>query len=216
MRQPQRWLLGAVLLLSIPTFLALRNFGNWLALDEPLMKSQAIVVFGGQVPFRAMEAAKLYREGWAPEVWLTHGEPTAEDQALARIGFDQLGEHEMSRLVLRKLGVPQDAIRLLPEAVANTVAEVRVAAAHSAQGSHIIVVTSKSHARRVRITWNAVAFGREAIVRYASEDPFDPPHWWRTSTDVLSMARESLGIVNAWLGFRINPRKVAGAAGLVH
>jgi hypothetical protein len=119
MNRVQRWLLGAVLLLSLPGFIPLRNFGNWLALDEPRAKSQAIVVFGEQVPFRAMEAAKLYREGWAPEVWLTQGEPTAEDT------------------------------------------------------------------RRVRITWNAVASSRAAIVRYASEDPFDPPHWWRTSTDVL-------------------------------
>jgi uncharacterized SAM-binding protein YcdF (DUF218 family) len=198
----------AVILLSIPGFLALRNFGKWLALDEPLTKSQAIVVLGGQVPFRAMEAANLYREGWAPEVWLTHGEPTAEAAALARIGFDEQGEDQISRAVLLKLGVPPTAIRLLPDAVESTLAEVRLASGYSRPGATVIVVTSKSHARRVRMTWNAAGSGRAAIVRYASEDPFDSVHWWRTSTDVLSMTRESLGIVNAWLGFPLNPRKV--------
>lgn len=216
MNRVQRWFLGAVLLLSLPGFLALRNFGNWLALDEPLARSQAIVVFGGQVPFRAIEAAKLYRAGWAPEVWLTQGEPTVEDDALARIGLGEMAEHEISRLVLSKLDVPPEAIRVLPGAVSNTVAEVLVTAGHAAPDSRVIIVTSKPHARRVRITWNAVASSRAAIVRYASDDPFDPPHWWRTSTDVLSMARESLGIMNAWLGFPLSPRKVNRAAILVH
>ena len=159
---------------------------------------------------------RLYREAWAPEVWLTHAEPTAEDVAFAGIGLDQPGEHEISRLVLLKLGVPPEAIRLLPEAVANTAGEVRVAAGYMAPGSTVIIVTSKAHARRVRITWNAVAPTRAAVVRYAWEDSFDASHWWRTSTDVLSMARESLGILNAWLGFPLNPRKVAGTAGAVH
>ncbi len=199
----------ALLAITLLSLLTLRNLGNWLAIDEPLAKSQAIVVLGGQVPFRAMEAARLFRDGWAPEVWLTHGEASPEDEALGQIGFGGLGEHEMSRLVLLKLGVPAESIQVLPDAVADTVGEVRVTSRHAKAGSPVIMVTSKAHTRRVRVTWNAAASSRAAIVRAATLDRFDPGHWWRTTTDVLTVAREVLGIVNARLGFPLSPRTIA-------
>lgn len=39
-----------------------------MVVADPLQESDAIVVFGGQLPFRAMEAAAIYRQGWAPEL----------------------------------------------------------------------------------------------------------------------------------------------------
>jgi hypothetical protein len=72
----------------------------------------------------------------------------------------------------------------------------------------VILVGSKSQARRVRIVWNAVSGGRlQAVVRYGEDDPFDPSHWWSNSTDALEVTREVGGILNAWVGFRISPRK---------
>jgi len=37
-------------------------------------------------------------------------------------------------------------------------------------------------------------------VRAASEDPFDPRHWWRSTGDALDVVREVLGLMNAWAG----------------
>jgi hypothetical protein len=45
--------------------------GQWLMVADPLEPAKAIVVLSGRVPFRALEAASIYREGLAPEVWLT-------------------------------------------------------------------------------------------------------------------------------------------------
>ncbi len=43
------------------------------------------------------------------------------------------------------------------------------------------------------------------MVHGAHEDPFDPDHWWRNTRDVLSVVRETLGLVNAWAGLPVPP-----------
>src|SRR5260370_41433686 len=104
------------------------RLGTLLMTSDPLRPAQAIVVFGGHLPFRAVEAASLYHAGWAPEVWLTCGALHVEDEALARMGIDRTPEHIYSREVLQHLGVAAKGIRILLERVNNTVEEVQAVA----------------------------------------------------------------------------------------
>jgi uncharacterized SAM-binding protein YcdF (DUF218 family) len=68
----------------------------------------------------------------------------------------------------------------------------------------VILVTSKYHTRRTRLTWQYVSGGQsQAIVRAPSGDPFDPERWWQTRSFVLSVIREYLGLFNYWLGFPV-------------
>ena len=70
----------------------------------------------------------------------------------------------------------------------------------------VILVTSKYHTRRARLTWNYVTQGRsKAIVRAAGQDPFDPARWWRERRFVLAVVREYLGLVNYYAGFPVTP-----------
>jgi uncharacterized SAM-binding protein YcdF (DUF218 family) len=135
------------------------------------------VALGGDFPFRAMEAADLYRRGWASKVWLTRPGHPEQDQALARLGLPQAeGEARGNADVLDRLGVPAGVVRVLPERVLNTAGEVgAVARAPGRQGGSVaILVTSKPHSRRVRATWTAVVGSRlGAVVRYPAADPFD-------------------------------------------
>jgi uncharacterized SAM-binding protein YcdF (DUF218 family) len=189
---------------------AFRHLGLWLELDEPLRPSAAIVVLGGGVPFRAMEAAGLYHAGWAKEVWLTQGTVDKRDLAMAAIGFTLNAEYESSRAVLEKLGVPPAAIRIIPGQVDNTLSELRAILryAQSHTSGAVILVSSKFHARRLRVIWGQVAGKRRtAIVRFTPADPFDADGWWRTTSDALVTFRETFGIVNAWAGFPIAPRE---------
>jgi uncharacterized SAM-binding protein YcdF (DUF218 family) len=205
--------LAALCAAAVLSFLSLRHLGEWIELDDPLQHSRAIIVFGGGIPFRAMEAASLYHAGWAGEVWLTQGTPADRDIALAQIGLPETPEHEFSRSVLVKLGVPPQAIQVIPEPVDNTAAEVQAVMryAQAGSGSPLILVTSKFHTRRVRVIWNAMAHGRAgggvAILRYPPKEPFDAAHWWRTTTDAIVTFRETFGILNAWAGFPIAPRE---------
>ena len=153
------------------------------------------------MPLRDLEAAKLYRQGFAPEVWLTHSSEPGE--SLKTLGIPFEGEEVYSARVLIHEGVPSGAIRVLSPAIVNTADEVRVisAALICENDRSVILVTSKPHTRRVRVLWRKLApSGCRAIVRAASEDPFDPRHWWRNSADALDVVREVLGLMNAWAG----------------
>jgi uncharacterized SAM-binding protein YcdF (DUF218 family) len=190
---------GAVLLLGA---------GRWLVVEDPLEKAQAIVVLSGRMPLRALEAAKLYREGYAPRVWVTHSsEPGATLEAM-QIAY--AGEDFYSVRVLAHEGVPADAIRVLEPPIINTADEIAAvsAALEEEKGRTVIIVSSKVHTRRVRILWRRLVPGRgQAIVRAASDDPFEPQRWWRTTGDALDVVRELLGILNAWAGMPLRPAK---------
>src|SRR5580692_3738123 len=196
--------LGGMVLLGIVVFLLC--IGRWLFAEDPLEKAQAIVVLSGGMPLRAREAAKLYREGWAPKVWLTHS--TEPGATLGAMGIIYISEDAYDVQVLMHEGVPLGAIRLLQPAIVNTADEIAAAsgALREEKGSSVIIVTSKVHTRRVRILWRRLAAGRgKAVVRGASDDPFDPGRWWRTTGDALDVVREVLGILNAWAGLPLRP-----------
>ena len=70
----------------------------------------------------------------------------------------------------------------------------------------VILVTSKYHTKRTRLTWQYVTGGQsQPIVRAASHDPFDPERWWQQRSFVLSVVREYLGLANYYLGFPVTP-----------
>jgi uncharacterized SAM-binding protein YcdF (DUF218 family) len=194
---------GAGLVLGALVFFGV---GRWLVVEDPLAKARAIVVLSGAMPSRAIEAAKLYREGYAPEVWLTHSmEP---GKTLEEMGVPFSGEDNYNKLVLIHEGVPQEAIHVLEPPIVNTADEIKVVAATLARtkSEGVILVTTKVHTRRVGLLWRRLAPGQgRAIVRAASSDPFDPRHWWRTTSDALDVLREVLGLLNAWAGLPLHP-----------
>lgn len=201
------WIVAAVvcggLILGIVMFLGV---GQWLVVEDPLVKVKAIAVLSGSMPLRAIEAAKLYRQGYAPEIWLTHS--TVPGEALEEMGIPYAGEDYYNTRVLIHEGVPPEAVHVLEPPIVNTADEIKVigsALAREKDGA-VIIVTTKVHTRRVRLLCRKLAGGRgEAIVRAASEDPFDPRHWWRTTSDALDVVREVLGLLNAWAGLPLHP-----------
>jgi uncharacterized SAM-binding protein YcdF (DUF218 family) len=206
-RWRRRWMgLGIVGLLLLVAAVFLLGVGRWLVVEDPLEKAQAILVLSGGMPMRAREAAKLYREGYAPKVWLTHS--TEPGATLASMGIVYTGEEVYDKQVLMHEGVPSDAISLLQPAIVNTADEISAASVALTQEkrSAVIIVTSKVHTRRTRILWQRLAASRgKAIVRAASDDPFQPRRWWRTTGGALDVVREVLGILNAWAGMPLRP-----------
>ena len=182
--------------------------GRWLVVEDPLGKARAIAVLSGGMPLRAFEAAKLYREGYAPEIWLTHS--TEPGETLGAMGISFAGEDYYNVRILIHEGVPREAIRVVDPPIVNTADEINVIAAALAHEKDrtVIVVTTKAHTRRVGLLWRKIATGRgRAIVRAASEDPFDPRRWWRRTGDALDVVREVLGLLNAWAGLPLHPAR---------
>ncbi len=201
--------LGVAVLALAGTY-AFLHAGTWLVREDALQKSQAILVLSGGLPERALAAAQVFRQGYAQEVWLT--QPLQPSAHMEDLHLPYAGEEEYSRMVLIAKGVPPGNIRVLKPRILNTADELGAAAQElrSQPGSTIIIVTSKAHTRRVRALWNKIPQGRSSsrlIVRAASEDYFDPQHWWRTTNDALTVVREYLGLLNAWAGLPLGHSK---------
>lgn len=182
------------------------HVGRWLVVEDALEPAQAIVVLSGRTPIRAREAAEIYHQGFAAQVWVTR--PVGPAEELAQMGVSYLGEDFYNEEVLLHLGVPTDAIRTLEKPVNNTAEEVLEISEELRRegGRKVIVVTSKVHTRRVKATWKAkVGESPRLMVRYASEDGYDGAHWWRHTQDVLDVVREILGLANVWAGFPVRP-----------
>ncbi len=200
-------LLALVILFLIPA--GINQLGKYLMVEDPLEKSAAIVVLGGDFPYRALEGASLYLSGWAPEVWVTTGIMRQEEKRALQIGVQYRREEAYNQEALQLLGVPAGKIKPLEAKAQNTAEEVRLIAGilKDKREDRVILVTSKAHSRRLKATWRAlVGDSPRAIVRYAREDPFDPGSWWRYTDDALSVIREVFGILNVWAGFPMKPK----------
>ena len=203
-----RWTLRGVSLavaltatLGVP---GVRGLGHWLIVSDALVPARAIVVLKGHIPFRATEAAAIYRQGWAPEIWLTRTMADEASAALVRPGSTPGTQDYLNRQVLGRFQVPAHAIRILSANIRNTADEVRLVAAELQRtgGDAVIIVTSKYHTRRVRATWRAIVGGRPAVVvRPASTDPFKGDWWWRDTGETRLVSHEVFGLLNVWARF---------------
>jgi uncharacterized SAM-binding protein YcdF (DUF218 family) len=194
--------LGVLVVLFVAAVVAFLRVGQWLVVEDPLAPADAIVVLSGGLPERAIEAARIYHQGFASEVWIS--QPASPAAELAKLDIHYLGEDFYNEKILLALGVPPVSIRVLDLPAENTAAEVdEIAADLRADGATtVIICTSKPHTRRVRAIWNRRAGpGLRLIVRYPDDDPYDGAHWWRHTNDALDVVREVLGLLNAWAGF---------------
>jgi len=193
---------GLAIALAIAAFFVLKGIGRWLIVSDPLQQADAIVVLGGNLPFRSAEAARLFREGWAPRVWITAPEPAAELEAVKILGLASIPVDQLSIRVLEKFGVPENAIRVLSPRDGNTIAEIRlITAALTETGlTRVIIVTSPSHTRRVRAIWRILARpGQQDFVHHNDREHFDADRWWETERDRSRILREVGGLAYAWL-----------------
>jgi len=183
-----------------------RHVGRWLVVEDTLEKSGAIVVLSGSSPYRALEAAAIYGQNMAPQIWLT--QPVSPVEEYREMGIEFRGEEYYNRAVLEHEGVPGGSVRTLEPIIENTEEEVQaiVAEMHRASITRVIIVTSPSHTRRVKALWRRLApRDFEVIVRPAPQVPWDAGHWWRTTRDSLAVARELLGLANVWAGLPVRP-----------
>ena len=201
----KRAALGLLVVLILAA-VAVRGAGRWLERQDPLSHEDVIFVLSGGLPQRAVEGSKVYAMGYAPEVWLSRPDGPADE--LAKLGIHFSNEEDYNRQVLIHAGVPESAIHLLPVPVVNTEEELLEVGSEMRRNgkTSIILVTSPQHTRRVWTLWRKlVGSNPKAMVRAAHDDPFDADHWWRNTRDVFSVVRETLGLVNAWIGLPVPP-----------
>jgi uncharacterized SAM-binding protein YcdF (DUF218 family) len=202
----RRLAVAAGILLVVLMVIGVMRAGTVLIVADPIQKADAIVVIGGAIPFRAMRAGALYKQGLAPEVWLTEGYRNAAEIELERLGVHPTHEHVYNQAVLERLGVPAAAIHVIPDRNNNTATEMRSIGryARARKVSRVMLVTSDYHSRRVRTLWRKlVGTSPEGLVQYTDADPFNGRRWWADAADGWQVSREWFGLLNAWLGFPV-------------
>jgi uncharacterized SAM-binding protein YcdF (DUF218 family) len=195
-------ILGALALLTVITvFFFFLGIGHWLVKEDPLQKADAIAVLSGNFPTRALEAAKLYHQGYAKEIWLTH--PGTRSDPMKQFGVRYPSEDDCNYQVLRKQGVPEKSIHILETSIRNTADELDVisAALQDTGSQSVIVVTDKPHTRRVHTLWREFDADRgNAIVHGVSDGSYNPSRWWKTAGGTTQVLHEVLGMINASAG----------------
>jgi uncharacterized SAM-binding protein YcdF (DUF218 family) len=194
-------LLAGLVLLLVVALWAARDVGSWLVAEDPLVPSDAIFVLEGKTPHRELEAAALFRDGWAPRVVLAL--PRSDLSAEIRRLSGSSTEQESASRALRHAGVPDAAIVRLDHMVENTGQELRVDFDYArAHGFHrVILVSSPYHLRRIRIIWRGRFEGEiPAILRGSRYEPVDPARWWRSRRSLELVLHEVFGIAHFMIG----------------
>ena len=184
--------LGACAILA--SILFLPYAGTYLIREDPLQKSDAIVVLSGTRVQRWLEAADLYHDGWAPRVVLSPGHLEDAEAVLRARGVRFPSETDSIRDGLIQLDVPAGAIVVMPGSVDNTVQEGNALASLAARAHwrRIIVVTSKYHTRRARMACIRALRGEGVtiVMRATRYDPSTPRRWWSTRSDIRWVVTE--------------------------
>jgi uncharacterized SAM-binding protein YcdF (DUF218 family) len=201
-----RWLivfpiLGVLAYFGYPYLL--RGMGHYLVTEDPLKHADAMVVLAGDGGVaRTLEAVRLYQDGYAPRIVLTHQILPKGYEALARFGISAPEERDIQWMVLKGMRVPRAAVVQIQERANSTDEEMRILTRFIAQQGirSIILVTSKSHSTRARKILNRMAGARIAIVsRPTRYDSFDPDSWWRSRPDARDVFQEYAKLVNYWV-----------------
>lgn len=174
--------LVALLLVALAALPLLGAAGRFLVEDDPPRHADAIVVLTGSYPDRILEAATLYREGWAPHIILCREPENAGFRRLRELGVRVPRLFELNRSVAEQLGVPPASISVLERPAGSTYTEAEVVLEDViARGwRSILLVTSKYHSHRAGMIYRFLADGRvDVIVRPARDDDFQPDGWWR-------------------------------------
>jgi uncharacterized SAM-binding protein YcdF (DUF218 family) len=170
--------------------------------------ADAIVVLSGSPADRWLEGYDLWREGRAPIVVLSRG--LAYDSAmreLQRRGVRFPVDYELAiDMMTRGLGMPREAIQVMPQPVDNTAGEATMTRNEAQRNGwkRVIVVTSLAHTRRTALAMRRVLTpaGIDFHVRATRYDQFQPSGWWRSRNSMRWILSEIPKLVAYRLGLR--------------
>jgi uncharacterized SAM-binding protein YcdF (DUF218 family) len=178
--------------------------GRYLQHEDPLQKADAIYVLGGTRVERSLEAYELYREGWAPLIFLSPERAEPAETLIRARGIRYPSTPELQQAALVQLGVPASAIYAPAGWVDNTAQEGNLlkATAQARGWKRLIVVTSKYHTRRAGFAVRRALEGTGTVVimRATRYDLSDPAAWWRTRADIRFVGTEWVKLVLYRLG----------------
>ncbi|HSW65148.1 MAG TPA: YdcF family protein [Dissulfurispiraceae bacterium] len=179
---------------------ALYKASGLLQLHDPPKRADAIVVPGGN-PVRAFHAARLFRDGHAPIVYVDKPALSSGDIRIRTAGIEWPREEELTTQILLKEGVPHSVIRFYGP-TRSTAEEAEVLARMlTAKPCSLLVVTSPSHTRRARMIFRD-ALPHCVITVVGTPDEELPAAWWLSQDAARQVLLETVKIFFYKLGGR--------------
>jgi uncharacterized SAM-binding protein YcdF (DUF218 family) len=181
----------------------LRMAGEWLEVQDPPQKADAILVLGDDnyAGDRADEAARLFRDGMAPQV-----------VASGRMLRPYAGIAELIERDLEARGVPAAAIVRFPQRATNTREEAQALRLLAGERGwkRVLVVTSNYHTRRARYIFRKLFEPQIAVLAEPARDSdYHPDRWWESRQGRKLFFLESVGYLNTvwefWIGEETTP-----------
>jgi len=155
----------------VATLTGLMAVGHFLAVEDPLVKADAIVALSGDQGARTATAVDLWKRGFAPVIVFAG---SSEDPA-------SLPSAEIMKREAVRLGVPVDRVLTEPSSATTKENATRVSdILRGYQITRVILVTSPYHQRRASIVFERQLEGTSITFRNypARDDEWDPSLWW--------------------------------------
>ena len=202
----KRYLVRSALILApclLFGIIALRGLGSFLVYEDPLEKADGIMILGGTMYERQLEAVDLYKGGWAPRLFVLREVSDWGEVELRNRGIEYLSVVDAQVDVMERLGVPRDRITILDRA--NSTAQEAVILRDVAQReklAKVIIVTSKQHTRRARLVINRrmQEIGVTVIVRASRYDRANVDRWWTERPTLRFTLFETQRLLAYWVG----------------
>lgn len=158
--------------------------GRYLVLESTPTKSDLIVCLAGGNLERGLGTADLYGKGLAPRIFVAREEPPDGLEWVRQKGVEYPESLDLMVMLLEGLGVPRSAILLVEKPVNSTLDEARLVREFvKRQGySSLILITSPTHTRRVRLTFQKVFEGENIRLQVVPTpySRFRPEDWWKS------------------------------------
>ena len=189
--------------LVILGMIVLRGLGTFLVYEDPLENADGIMILGGTMYERQLEAVDLYKGGWAPRLFVLREVSDWGEVELRNRGIEYLSVVDAQVDVMERLGVPRDRITILDRA--NSSAQEAVILRDVAQReklAKVIIVTSKQHTRRARLVINRrmQEIGVTVIVRASRYDRANVDRWWTERPTLRFTLFETQRLLAYWVG----------------
>ena len=176
----------------------LPHLASWLDVSGPLRRADYAMVMGGGLESRPVLAAVLYRKGWVDRILIS------EIRSIpSKVRPLMPPEHELTKALLIRLGVPEDRIVLLRGDHAATFHEV-VSLRNLLTASpsvRVIIVTDAVHTRRtawsVHLLLGPMA-DRVGFIGVPSER-YDLHRWWQSADGFFMVTSECLKLFSYWI-----------------
>jgi uncharacterized SAM-binding protein YcdF (DUF218 family) len=181
----------------------LTGLGNYLVVADELHPADVIFLLNGDFNTRPFHAAELYARGLAPRIVIARVEPSPAEM----LGLIP-NETDISVRILQRLGVPAEAISVLPVpgGVTSTHDEAAVLHDYVAENGteRVILVTSAFHTRRAGWIFAQALEGLDVTLEVAAapNPDYGATNWWQSEAGLIAVNNEYVKLLYYLVKYR--------------